>query len=124
LEITMARNLTPEEARDAKIAELTEQRLSAWRAKLAAGDADAMRDLQNVILDNLSVESAKAVLAHAAMGNSIHFEQLVARYMADECEAEAIAEVETLERDAQNDPENCRARSAITAAARRQLVEA
>lgn len=99
----MGRNLTYEESRDQKIAELTEQRLSAWRAKLVVKDPDAMRDLQNVILDNLSVDSAKAVLAHAAMGQSIHFEQLIARYMADECEADAIKEVERMEAEAAND---------------------
>lgn len=95
----MKRNLTPEEARDQHIADLTEQRLAAWREKLLAKDPRAESDLQNVILDRLSADDAKALFVKAATsGSTIHFEQLVARYMADQCEIEAIKEVEQLEK--------------------------
>lgn len=96
----MTRTLTPDEARDIEIAERTERRLADWRQKLVSRDPRAMTDLQNVILDQLSADDAKALLAKAATepGSQIHFEQLVARYMADQCEVEAIREVEEIER--------------------------
>lgn len=101
----MHRNPTPEQSRDEQVASRTEKRLADWRQRLAAGDARATSDLQNVILDRLSADDAKALFVKAATEGctTIHFEQLVARYMADECEADAIKEVEQIERERDED---------------------
>lgn len=105
----MKRDLSPEEARDAEIATRTEQRCAAWTAKLQAKDARAMSDLQNVILDRLSADEAKELFAKAAIEQSSaddRLASLVRRYMYDECETDAIKEVEQIERgrvESQND---------------------
>lgn len=92
--------MTPEEARDEAIAVRTEQRCAEWTAKLQARDPRAMSDLQNMILDRLSADEAKQLFVTAALGQISADDSLaglVHRYMYDECEADAMKEVEKIE---------------------------
>lgn len=96
----MDRNHPTEEQRDAKIAELTEAGVAAWTARATAGEGRALADLQNTVLDRLSLDDAKGIFAAAllgqAAGNAL-FAELVQRAMYDQCEVEAIKQVERIE---------------------------
>lgn len=93
------RNTHHDEARDAKIAEIGEQLLSAWRAKLLAGDARAISDLHNCVLDALTEDAAKQLFIDAATGKGGNgFNELAVRVMRDECHADAEKQVERMER--------------------------
>jgi len=87
-----------EAARDAEIAKIGAQLLDAWRAKLLAGDARAISDLHNCVLDALSVDAAKQLFIDAATGQGGNgFNVLAAKAMADACEIDAIKQVERKE---------------------------
>lgn len=91
---------THDEQRDTEIATRTERRYAAWTAGLAAKNLRAITDLQNLVLDHLSEVAAKdlfvqAIADPAAAGAK--FAQLVAKVMYDECEADAMKEVEKIE---------------------------
>jgi hypothetical protein len=108
--------LSHEEARDAEIAKRTEQRYAAWTAKLDARDPRAMSDLQNVILDHLSADEAKELFAKAATDKAEvgdRLAMLVRRFMYDECEADAIKQVEQMERDRKQAADEERAEQAL-----------
>jgi hypothetical protein len=96
----MDRNQPTEEQRDAKIAELTEAGVAAWTARVRDEEPRALADLQNTVLDRLSLDDAKGIFAAAllsqAAGNAM-FSDLVQRAMYDQCEVEAIKQVEQIE---------------------------
>lgn len=94
----MDRRTSTEEDRDALIANLTEMALRSWTARLLAGEARAISDLQNVVLDRLSDDEAKTIFVQAATGQGADgFNALAVKAMYDSCEVEAIKQVERME---------------------------
>jgi len=96
----MDRTQPTDEQRDEKISELTEKACADWTARVQRGEQRALADLQNVVLDNLSTEQAKAIFAAALLGNDTGdalFSVTVQRAMYDECEVQAIKQVEQIE---------------------------
>lgn len=94
----MSNTLTPEEARDAEISDIGARLLNAWREKLLAGDARAISDLHNCVLDALSADTAKQLFIDAATGHGGNgFNLLAVKAMTDACEIDAIKQVERKE---------------------------
>ena len=96
----MDRTQPTDEQRDAKISELTEKACADWTVRVQRGEQRALADLQNVVLDNLSTEQAKAIFAAALLGQDAGdalFAATVQRAMYDECEVQAIKQVEQIE---------------------------
>lgn len=94
----MSRTHPTEEQRDAKIAELAERACADWTARVQAGEPRALTDLQNVVLDRLSTDDAKAIFAAALLGaGDALFAATVQRAMYDQVEVEAIKQVEQME---------------------------
>jgi hypothetical protein len=86
------------EDREALQGDLTAQLLRDWNCKLLAGDARAICDLQNTVLDKLSEDDGKAIFVQAALGRGGEaFARLVAQVMFDQCEADAGRSVEFIE---------------------------
>jgi hypothetical protein len=81
------------EDRDALIADLAGKLLAMRRDQLAFSDVIVVRDTANSVLDYLacSEDLGRLVLGH------ITFEQVRDKVLADECEVEAIQEVEAME---------------------------
>jgi hypothetical protein len=79
-----------QESRETLVIDLTNQLLRDWTRKLMAGDARALSDLHNTVLDRLSEEDCKRVFVTAAVhqsGNELN--ALAARAMYDRCRADA-----------------------------------
>ena len=96
----MDRTQPTDEQRDTKISELTEKACADWTARVQRGEQRALDDLQNVVLDRLSTEQAKAIFAAALLGKDTGdalFAATVQRAMYDECEVQAIKQVERME---------------------------
>lgn len=96
----MDRTQPTEEQRDAKIAELTEKACAEWTTNVQRGDQRALADLQNVVLERLSTDDAKAIFSAALLGQHAGdalFAATVQRAMYDQCEVEAIKQVERME---------------------------
>lgn len=94
----MDRRTSHEEDRDALIANLTEMSLRSWTARLLAGEARAVSDLQNVVLDRLTDDEAKAIFVQAVTGHGADaFSALAVKAMYDSCEVDAIKQVERME---------------------------
>jgi hypothetical protein len=82
-----------DEDRDALIADLAGKLLAMRKAQLAFGDVVAVREVCNSVLDYLdcSEDLGRLVMGHMT------FEQVRDKVLADECEVEAIQEVEAME---------------------------
>lgn len=110
-----------EEIRDGLIADLAEKHLLARRAALLAGDKKTMSEVCNSVLDYLSSAAdmpelvIKSLLSPRAVTGKV-FEDVVNRVMADEAECDAIRQVEQLEREAKNDPDNYKPKTRAVAA--------
>lgn len=110
-----------EEIRDQLIGELTEKQLAARRAALIAGDKKTMSEICNSVLDYLShsADMPELVLksltsARAVTGKT--FGDVIEKVMRDEAECDAIRQVERMERDAENDPDNFKPKTRAVAA--------
>lgn len=84
---------SPEEARDAKIADLTEQLFQARLAKLA--QPAVLREVGNSVLDYLS----HAEDLHKLVLGETTFAEVRDQVMRDEAEVDAIKAVEQMERN-------------------------
>lgn len=110
-----------DEMRDELIADLTAQKLAARRAALIAGDKPTMSEVCNSVLDYLSSATdmqelvIKSLLSPRAVTGKV-FEDVVNRVMADEAECDAIRQVEQLEQEAKEDPDNFKPKTRAIAA--------
>lgn len=108
----MARHESYEEQRDEVIAELTEKHLARRRALVRDGDKKTVVDVANDVLDQMAAEHISELViesqhaARAVIGKK--FVNVVTKVLTDHAEADAIREVEALERAAKDDPDNCR----------------
>lgn len=96
----MASTQSHDEQRDAKIGELTQKACAEWTERVQRGEQRALADLQNVVLDSLSTDDAKAIFSAALLGKDAGdalFAATVQRAMYDQCEVEAIKQVEQIE---------------------------
>lgn len=96
----MDRHQFTEEDRDGLIGELTAQRVRAWCQLLQASDKRALTDLQNLVLDRLAEEDAKALFVKAVTDPDyagVLFVDIVAQLMHDQCETDAEKAVDAME---------------------------
>lgn len=82
------------EARDALIADLTGKKMAALLALIAAGNAKVVRDTTDNVFDYLSFSKD----AERLVMGEITFEQVRDKVIENDCEVEAIKEVEAMER--------------------------
>ena len=108
----MARDISHEEARDEKIAELTEKHLAARRALLAGGD----EQLTSGVLEALSVELTDAlfkgivqlcITEPAVAGTALAM--IVGKVLRADAEHDALREVEQMEQRRQKSQGDARA---------------
>jgi len=88
----MRQNDDAAEAFEARVHELTEQKLSVWRDLVAAGHAGAKAELVYAALNILSEPECDAIFAQAVTdpaGAGASFSATVAKAMRDECEEAA-----------------------------------
>jgi hypothetical protein len=97
--------LSPEEAREAKIAELTAKNTAHTQALLAIGDLTTVREVGNMVTDYFAYghdHLNALVLGH------ITFVQLRDELIENDAEVEAIRQVEKLECDRAEDEQEAR----------------
>lgn len=89
--------------REGLVAELAEQRVRGWLRLLVAGDKRATTDLQNLVLDRLAEDDAKALFVQAVTQPQadISFAATVRDLMRDHCQAQAENAVDDMERGRQ-----------------------
>jgi hypothetical protein len=92
----MNARMSDEEARDAKIRELTEKNAAYTKALIAKGDAKTIRDVGNDVTDYLAF--AQEDLNKLVTGE-LTFEQVRDKVINDDAEVQAIAQVERIEQD-------------------------
>jgi len=88
----MRQNDDAAEAFEARVHELTEQKLGAWRDLVAASSAPALRQLVYAAHNALSESECDAIFAQAVTdpaGAGARFSATVAKAMRDECEEAA-----------------------------------
>lgn len=96
----MNRHQFTDEDRDGLVAELTAQRVRSWCLLLQADDKRATTDLQNIVLERLAEEDAKALFIKAVTDPDyagVQFTQIVMKLMYDECETAAEKTVDAME---------------------------
>ena len=87
--------MSPEEARDAKIAELLAKNVAYTKALIARGDKTTIREVGNCVTDYLAF--AYDDLNKLVVGE-LTFEQVRDKVIENDCEVEAIKEVEAMEK--------------------------
>jgi muconolactone delta-isomerase len=92
----MNARMSPEEAREAKIAELTAKNAAYTKALISKGDVKTIRDVGNDVTDYLAY--AHDDLNKLVTGE-ITFEQVRDKVIEDDAEVQAIAQVEKMEKD-------------------------
>ena len=87
--------MSPEEAREAKIAELLAKNAAYTKALIAAGDLTTIRQVGDDVMDYLAFayEDLNALVAGA-----LTFEQVRDKVIENDCEVKAIKEVEAMEK--------------------------
>lgn len=105
----MKRELTTEEARDEKLAELTKANLEARWALLKVGDPRTVTDVCNSVLDYLACSKDWSELIKAVANErpvSGRFLTIVRSVMLGEAELDAMRDMEQLEQKASGDQLN------------------
>lgn len=96
-------DLTYEEARDEKIAELTEQHARARMAMLRIGDKPTVSAVASSVSAEFNDDRLMDELVELAVRDphamQARFEALVSKVVRDEAEADAVREVEQIESD-------------------------
>ena len=92
----MNARMSEEEAREAKIGELLEKHAAYTKALIAAGDAKTIHEVGNAVGDYLAF--AQDDLNKLVTGE-ITFEQVRDKVIEDDAEVQAIAQVEKMEKD-------------------------
>jgi muconolactone delta-isomerase len=92
----MNARMSPEEAREAKIAELTAKNAEYTKALISKGDAKTIRDVGSDVTDYLAF--AQEDLNKLVTGE-LTFEQVRDKVIEDDAEVQAIAQVEKMESD-------------------------
>jgi hypothetical protein len=90
----MNARMSEEEARDAKIRELTEKNAAYTKALIAKGDVKTIRDVGNDVTNYLAF--AQEDLNKLVTG-ALTFEQVRDKVIEDDAEVQAISQVETME---------------------------
>lgn len=88
-------SLSNDEARELMIRDLTAKEFAYRKALLAAGDMQTVRDVGDSVTDYLAF--AYDDLHDLVLGN-VTFEQVRDKVIENDCEVEAIKEVEAMER--------------------------
>lgn len=91
----MNARMSPEEAREAKIAELTAKNVAYTKALIARGDMTTIREVGNDVMDYLAF--AYEDLNDLVLGKKT-FEQVRDKVMENEAEVVAIQQVEAMEK--------------------------
>lgn len=100
----MDRHPFTDEDRDGIVAELTAQRVRSWCLLLQAGDKRAETDLQNLVLDRLAEDDAKALFVRAVTDPDAAgalFVDVVIKLMHDRCQADAEKTADAMEKGRQ-----------------------
>lgn len=90
----MNARMSPEEAREALIADLIRTKMAARLALIAAGNAKVVRDTTDIVFDYLSFSKD----AERLVLGEVTFEQVRDKVIENDCEVEAVKEVEAMER--------------------------
>lgn len=101
----MNSRMSPEEAREAKIAELTAKNVAYTKALIARGDMTTIREVGNCVTDYLaySYEDLNALVTGA-----LTFEQVRDKVIEVDAEVQAIAAVEKMEKQQEEDARRAR----------------
>lgn len=96
----MNSRMSPEEAREAKIAELTAKNVAYTKALIAAGDMTTIREVGDCVTDYLAFayEDLNALVAGA-----LTFEQVRDKVIENDAEVQAIKAVENMEKRREED---------------------
>lgn len=97
----MKRELTPEEARDEKLAELTKQNFDARWALLKLGDPRTVVDVCNSVLDYLTHAGDLPKMVQAATIVQSRFGEVVRKMVLEDAEVDALRELEQQEQQHQ-----------------------
>jgi hypothetical protein len=92
----MNARMSEEEAREAKIRELTEKNAAYTKALIAAGDAKTIRDVGNDVTSFFALDEAAEDLKKLVTGE-LTFQQVRDKVIRDDAEVQAIAQVEKME---------------------------
>lgn len=108
----MARDISPEEARDEKVYELTAIHHEKLRRQLQGGNPEVASAIDEAISHEMDRAFWLQVVrtAGSATGDGLNGERirkLVEKALAAQAEVDATREVEQLEQAAKNDPDNC-----------------
>lgn len=91
----MNSRMSPEEAREAKIAELTAKNVSYTKALIARGDMTTIREVGNCVTDYLSFAYEDL---NALVTGALTFEQVRDKVIESDAEVQAIKAVEDMEK--------------------------
>lgn len=97
----MARDISPEEARDEKIAQLTAQHTKARMAMLRAGDpvvTNAVSQSVSALVTDKWMDELVGLAIRSPSMVGQHVEALVRKVVRDEAEYDAIKDVEQMEK--------------------------
>lgn len=100
----MARDISPEEARDEQVDELTNKHYYALRAKLQGHDRDTVLAVANAVAVALTDEVLNGLVVLATFGTAAagaKIAALVEKALLAEAEVAALREVDQLERQRQ-----------------------
>lgn len=91
----MNSRMSPEEAREAKIAELTAKNVAYTKALIARGDMTTIREVGNCVTDYLSFAYEDL---NALVTGALTFEQVRDKVIENDAEVQAIKAVESMEK--------------------------
>ena len=91
----MNSRLSPEEARDAKIAELLAKNVAYTKALIASGDMTTIREVGDCVTDYLSFAYEDL---NALVTGALTFEQVRDKVIENDAEVQAIKAVENMEK--------------------------
>ncbi len=96
----MNARMFPEEAREAKIAELLAKNAAYTKALIAAGDMNTIREVGNDVTDYLAFAYEDL---NALVTGALTFEQVRNKVIDNDAEVQAIAAVEKMEKQQEED---------------------
>lgn len=98
---------SPDEMRDEEISRLMRDRFNAQRAAILAGDKPTAKAVRELVMDYVELASLEAAMLDRPNSTENTFSMFVCQIMQDAAEVEAIKQVERMEREAKDDPDNC-----------------
>lgn len=112
----MARDISPDEARDEQLAELTDKHYEALRTKLQGGDPDTMASIGDALAVELTDEVVNEMARQSTFGALLvgdQIKRLVDKALLARAEVAALREVKQLEQQREKSQDEARIDRAV-----------